>query len=80
MRLFLRYNPAIMPLDMIKLGNELRAAVSRWMGSGLFSISPVTINDAVADGVSEFELLGDDKLNVIATELFATVRKNATID
>ncbi|WP_145386177.1 DUF3387 domain-containing protein [Stieleria neptunia] len=40
----------------------------------------MTINDAVADGVSEFELLGDDKLNVIATELFATVRKNATID
>ena len=36
--------------------------------------------DALADNESAREVLGDEKLGVIARELVETVKKNATID
>ncbi|MCS7468514.1 type I restriction endonuclease subunit R [Stieleria sp. ICT_E10.1] len=65
--------------EMIKLGKELRAAAGRGDALGL-SDDELAFYDALAENESAFELLGDDKLKVIATELIVAVRKNVTID
>ncbi|QDV42577.1 hypothetical protein Enr13x_24250 [Stieleria neptunia] len=65
--------------EMIKLGKELRAAGARGADLGL-NDDELAFHDALAENESAFELLGDDKLKVIATELIVAVRKNVTID
>ncbi|QEF98789.1 Type I restriction enzyme R protein [Stieleria maiorica] len=65
--------------EMIKLGKELRAAAARGADLGL-NDDELAFYDALAENESAFELLGNDKLKVIATELIVAVRKNVTID
>ncbi|MFG0261630.1 MAG: type I restriction endonuclease subunit R, partial [Novipirellula sp. JB048] len=65
--------------EMIKLGKELRAAAARGTELGL-NDDELAFYDALAENESAFDLLGNDKLKVIATELIVAVRKNVTID
>ncbi|MEM6474494.1 MAG: DUF3387 domain-containing protein, partial [Planctomycetota bacterium] len=65
--------------EMIKLGKELRAAAARGEELGL-SDDELAFYDALAENESAIELLGNEKLKVIATELIIAVRRNVTID
>jgi type I restriction enzyme R subunit len=65
--------------ELIALGNEMRAASDRGETLGL-SDDELAFYDALAQNEAAFEVLGDEKLKVIATELIIAVRKNISID
>jgi type I restriction enzyme R subunit len=65
--------------EMIKLGKEMRDAGARGEQLGL-NDDELAFYDALAENASAMELMGDEKLKVIATELIVSVRKNVTID
>jgi type I restriction enzyme R subunit len=65
--------------ELIKLAKELDVATKRGEDLGLTD-EEVAFYDALADNNSAREVMGDDKLREIATELVSLIRKNVTID
>ncbi len=65
--------------ELIKLAKEMEAAKKRGEDLGLTD-DEVAFYDALATNESAVQLMGDDKLKVIATELITNVRKSVTID
>ena len=65
--------------ELIKLAQDMREAAQR--GEEL-NLSPeeVAFYDALADNESAIELMGDEKLRVIATELLNALQTNVTVD
>ena len=65
--------------ELIKLAKEMSAANQRGVDLGL-SNDEVAFYDALAANNSAVEVMGQDELKVIATELVTQVRKSVTID
>ena len=65
--------------ELIKLAQDMRAAVTRGEAEGLSS-EEVAFYDALADNGSAIEVMGDEKLRIIATELVNALRTNVTVD
>lgn len=65
--------------ELIALAKDLQAARRRGEESGL-SDEEVAFYDALAQNESAIEVLGDDKLRLIAHELMEQLRQNATVD
>ena len=65
--------------ELIKLAREMDAATKRGEDLGLGE-DEAAFYDALAQNGSAREIMGDDKLKVIATELITQVRKSVTID
>ena len=65
--------------ELIKLAQDMRAAAQR--GEAL-NLSPeeVAFYDALADNQSAVEVMGDEKLRIIATELLNALKTNVTVD
>ena len=64
---------------LIELAQEMNDAAKRGERLGL-STDEVAFYDALSANQSAVDVLGDDQLRLIATEVAATVRNNATID
>ncbi|MGH8041576.1 MAG: type I restriction endonuclease subunit R, partial [Rudaea sp.] len=65
--------------ELIRLAEDMNAANQRGVELGL-SDDEVAFYDALAANGSAREVMGDDKLKVIATELITRVRRSVTID
>ena len=65
--------------ELIKLAKEMDAATRAGLDLGL-NDDEKAFYDALATNGSAREIMGDDKLKVIATELITQVRKSVTID
>ncbi|MCR9195201.1 MAG: type I restriction endonuclease subunit R, partial [Hyphomonas sp.] len=65
--------------ELIALAKDLQAARRRGEETGL-SGEEVAFYDALAQNQSAIEVLGDDKLRLIAHELLEQLRQNATVD
>jgi type I restriction enzyme R subunit len=65
--------------ELIELAKEMRQANQRGEDLGLTE-DEVAFYDALEATDSTVQVLGDETLKVIARELVATVRRNATID
>src|SRR5690606_30160446 len=65
--------------ELIKLAKEMRAAQSRGEQLGL-SDDEVAFYDALADNGSAKDVMGDEKLRMLAQELVERVKRNVTID
>jgi len=65
--------------EMIKMAKDLSAADKRGVDLGL-SAEEIAFYDALAANESAKQVMGDDKLRVIATELVMQVRKNVSTD
>ena len=65
--------------ELIRIVREMREAKNRGEELGL-SDDEVAFYDALILNVSARELMGDDKLKLIATELVGKVRQSVTID
>ncbi len=65
--------------ELIALAKDLQAARRRGEESGL-SGEEVAFYDALAQNESAIQVLGDDKLRLIAHELLEQLRQNATVD
>ena len=64
---------------LIELAHELKAARARGEESGL-SPEEIAFYDALAENESAVEVLGDDELKVIATELVRKLQANVSVD
>ena len=65
--------------ELIKLAQDIRAARSRGEEQGL-SEEEIAFYDALAENESALQVMGDDKLRVIAHELLVSLRDNASVD
>jgi len=65
--------------ELIKLAQDIRAARSRGEEQGL-SPDEIAFYDALAENESALQVMGDDKLRVIAHELLVSLRKNVAVD
>jgi len=65
--------------ELIKIAKEMESARQRGEELGLTD-DEVAFYDALAVNGSAVQLMGDDKLKVIAAELITSVRKSVTID
>jgi type I restriction enzyme, R subunit len=65
--------------ELIKLAQDIRAARNRGDEQGL-SEEEVAFYDALAENESALQLMGDDKLRVIAHELLVSLRENIAVD
>lgn len=65
--------------ELIKLAKDMRAAQSRGEELGLTD-DEVAFYDALADNQSAREVMGDDKLRLLAQELVERVKQSVTID
>ncbi|MGL6215302.1 type I restriction endonuclease subunit R [Billgrantia desiderata] len=65
--------------ELIQLAKDIRAARERGEEQGL-SEEEVAFYDALAENRSAMEMMGDDKLRVIAHELLVSLRENVTVD
>lgn len=65
--------------QLIELAREIRAARQRGEDQGL-SEDEIAFYDALAQNESAREVLGDEKLRVIAHELLSRVKSNVTVD
>ncbi|MGB5833281.1 MAG: type I restriction endonuclease subunit R [Thiohalocapsa sp.] len=65
--------------ELIDLAKDIRAARQRGEEDGL-SPDEVAFYDALADNESAVEVMGDDKLRVIAHELLTSLKKTVSID
>jgi type I restriction enzyme R subunit len=65
--------------ELIALAKDIRAARARGEESGL-SDEEIAFYDALAENESAVEVLGDDKLKVIAHELLVSLKQNVTVD
>ncbi len=65
--------------ELIELAKDIREAQRRGEEAGL-SAEELAFYDALAENDSAVQVLGDDKLKVIAHELLVSLRQNATVD
>ena len=65
--------------ELIDLAKEIRAARQRGEEQGL-SEDEIAFYDALAQNQSAIDLLGDDKLKLIAHELLVSLRENISVD
>ena len=65
--------------ELIKLAQDIRAARNRGEEQGL-SDEEIAFYDALAENESALEVMGDDKLRVIAHELLVSLRENVAVD
>ncbi len=65
--------------ELIELAKDIRAARQRGEESGL-SDEEIAFYDALAENESAVQVMGDDKLKVIAHELLMSLRENVTVD
>ena len=65
--------------ELIQLAKDIRAARSRGEEQGL-SDEEIAFYDALAENQSAVQLMGDDKLRLIAHELLISLRENVTVD
>lgn len=65
--------------ELIQLAKDIRAARQRGEETGL-SDEEVAFYDALAENVSAVEMMGDDKLRLIAHELLVSLRENVSVD
>lgn len=65
--------------ELIQLAKDIRAARQRGEESGL-SDEEIAFYDALAENESAVQMMGDDKLKLIAHELLMSLRKNVSVD
>jgi len=65
--------------ELIELARDIRAARQRGEESGL-SDEEVAFYDALAENESAVQVMGDEKLRVIAHELLVSLRNNVSVD
>ena len=65
--------------ELIQLARDIREARQRGEESGL-SDEEIAFYDALAENESAVQVMGDDKLRVIAHELLMSLRENVTVD
>jgi type I restriction enzyme, R subunit len=65
--------------ELIKLAQDMRAATQRGHNLGL-TVEEIAFYDALADNNSAVEVMGDETLRIIATELLTSLRTNVTVD
>jgi len=65
--------------ELIKLAQDMRAAAQRGEELNL-SREEVAFYDALADNESAVQVMGDERLRVIATELLNALKTNVTVD
>ena len=65
--------------ELIDLAKDIRAARQRGEESGL-SEDEIAFYDALAENDSAVQILGDDKLKLIAHELLSSLRENVSVD
>lgn len=65
--------------ELIALAKEIRAARQRGEEQGL-SEEEIAFYDALAQNQSAIDMLGDDKLKLIAHELLVSLRENISVD
>jgi type I restriction enzyme R subunit len=65
--------------ELIELARDIRAARSRGEEQGL-SDEEIAFYDALAENESAVQVMGDDKLRVIAHELLVSLRENVSVD
>jgi len=65
--------------ELIKLAQDMRAAAQRGEAEGL-TPEEIAFYDALADNKSAVEVMGDQNLRVIATELLTALKTNVTVD
>ncbi|GAB6053109.1 type I restriction endonuclease subunit R [Magnetospira thiophila] len=65
--------------ELINLAKDIRAAHQRGEEEGL-SQEEISFYDALAQNESAIEVMGDDKLRVIAHELLNSLKTNASVD
>jgi len=70
---------AEMMQELINLAKDIRTARSRGEEQGL-SDEEIAFYDALAENDSAVQVMGDDKLRVIAHELLVSLRENVTVD
>lgn len=65
--------------ELIKLAQDIRAARNRGEEQGL-SDEEIAFYDALAENESALQVMGDDKLRVIAHELLVSLHENVAVD
>ena len=65
--------------ELIRLAKDIRAAHQRGEEQGL-SDEEIAFYDALAENESAVEIMGDDKLKLIAHELLMSLRENVSVD
>ncbi|MFN3702400.1 type I restriction endonuclease subunit R [Thermomonas sp.] len=65
--------------ELIQLARDIRAARQRGEEQGLTD-EEIAFYDALAENESAVQVMGDDKLKVIAHELLMSLRENVTVD
>jgi type I restriction enzyme R subunit len=65
--------------ELIQLARDIRAARQRGEEQGLTE-EEIAFYDALAENESAVQVMGDDRLKVIAHELLMSLRKNVTVD
>jgi type I restriction enzyme, R subunit len=65
--------------ELIKLAKDIRAEVEREGKDGLTE-DEIAFYEALAENESAIDVMGDSKLKLIANELLASVKSNATVD
>jgi type I restriction enzyme R subunit len=65
--------------ELIQLAKDIRAARQRGEEQGL-SDEEIAFYDALAENESAVQVMGDDKLKLIAHELLLSLRENVTVD
>lgn len=65
--------------ELIALAKDIRAARQRGEESGL-SDEEIAFYDALAENESAVQMMGDDKLRLIAHELLMSLRENVSVD
>ncbi len=65
--------------ELIKLAKDIRSARQRGEEQGL-SEDEIAFYDALAENESAIQMMGDDKLKLIAHELMISLRENVSVD
>lgn len=65
--------------ELIRLAKDIRAARERGEEAGL-SDEEIAFYDALAENESAVQIMGDDKLRLIAHELLVSLRENISVD
>ncbi len=65
--------------ELIQLAKDIRAARQRGEESGL-SEDEIAFYDALAENQSALEMMGDEKLRLIAHELLVSLKENVSVD
>lgn len=65
--------------ELIRLAKDIRAARQQGEEQGL-SPEEIAFYDALAENESAVQVMGDDKLRVIAHELLTRLKENVTVD